>query len=189
MRCVDAWELPFFWELLEASCSVRFSSFFLSSFVSILSVLLLFLLHPLWKKEISSPCVNPWHCTPGFLACPCDGYGYSRQSVRLSWVSFLLSCSFLPPVFSVSSFGFLFLFSFSRGIWRFSRLTLLGWLALRRRPGAPCLLGASGGQLQRPFLLFLLPFLFFLFCPFFSSSFFTLCRKKSGITSVSLLPL
>ena len=74
----------------------------------------------------------------------------------------LLSCSCLPPVFSVSSFGFLFLFSFSRGIWRFSRLTFLGWLALRRRPGAPCLLGASGGQLQRPLLLFLLlPFFFF----------------------------
>ena len=72
-----------------------------------------------------------------------------------------------------------FFFFFSRGIWRFSRLSLLGWLALRRRPGAPCLLGASGGQLQRPLLLFLLPFLFFLSCPFFSSSFFTLCRKKN----------
>ena len=90
----------------------------------------------------------------------------------------LLSCSFLPPVFSVSSLWLSFSLFFSRGIWRFSRLTLLGWLALRRRPGAPCLLGASGGQLQRPLLLFLLPLLFFLSCPFFCSSFFTLCRKK-----------
>ena len=77
-----------------------------------------------------------------------------------------------------SVFWLSFCLFFSRGIWRFSRLTLLGWLALRRRPGAPCLLGASGGQLQRPLLLFLLPLRFFLSCPFFSSSFFTLCRKK-----------
>ena len=56
-----------------------------------------------------------------------------------------------------------FLFFFFHGIWCFSRLTFLRWLALRRRPGSLCLLGASGGQLQRSLLLVSLPFLSFSF--------------------------
>ena len=80
----------------------------------------------------------------------------------------LLSLLLPPSCLCGLDFWLSFSSSFSRGIWRFSGLTLLGWLALRRRLGAPFLLGAPRGQLQRPLLLFLLPF-FFSFFPVPSS--------------------